>query len=128
MNNLDHQESHYTATLLFQYRSEKDGHSNHNRICEERIFQIVATTPDKAYQEAEKQGYLERFDCNEGGRHICYEYVGILELVELSYLNSEHEISHRFVERLTPMEQKAQLIPPRNKLSVFKKKLKMAMS
>ena len=118
----------YAAMLLFQFRVVKNKTSNKRRICEERIIHFHADSPDAALHLADKRGEEEEFDYKDGDKHIWFEFIGVSELIDLLSIENDDEVWSRFIEKVSPMERKDRLIPPKNQLAVFKgrdKKIKL---
>jgi hypothetical protein len=110
----------FAALLLFQFRVDKNGISNKKRICEERIIHFFEKSPDEALVKARTRGKEEEFDYEDNGKHVYFEFVGIVELIDLISLGNEDEVWSILVEKVLPMERKNNLIPDVNKLNVFK--------
>jgi len=111
----------FAVFLLFQFKTEKNNIINKKRICEERIYNIECETSNIAYKEAKKIGKKEEFSYIEDKQKVNFEFIGIIDLVELSTLDDNNIVWSRFVEKLTPMERKDKIIPTKDNLTVFKK-------
>ncbi len=120
MVNVNKELTKFAALLLFQFRVVKNGKSNKKRICEERIIHLYSETPEIAFHRAQEKGNYEEFDYEDDGCHIFFEFVGIVELVDLAVINSDEEVWSRLIEKVCPIERKDQLIPDISKLSVFR--------
>jgi len=66
----------------------------------------------------------ENLYLNDDGNEVFFEFVGIMDLIELGIECEEDEVWYEVKEYLTPMERRKKLIPPKNKLiaSVAQKK------
>jgi len=118
----------FASFMLFQFKTVANGLVNKKRICEERIYHIYASSADKAYSKANQIGKEEEFSYKDGDKLISFEFIGIIDLIELSCLEDKNLIWSRFVEKLYPMERKDKIIPEKDKLTVFNsnsKKLKL---
>jgi hypothetical protein len=113
-------ENRFAAMMLFQFRVEKNNLINKKRICEERIYHIYCQNKDDALREALDIGKNEEFDYVDDDKKVFFEFVGILDIVELDENEDSNVVWSRFVEKREPMERKNKIIPPKNKLSVFK--------
>ena len=120
MVNANNELTKYAALLLFQFRVVTDGKSNRKRICEERIVHLFCGTPEEAIKLAQERGKDEEFDYEDDKRHIFFEFIGVVELVDLISLDGEDEVWSRLVEKVYPLERKDKLIPKVEKLSVFR--------
>ena len=119
----------FAACLLFQYKTVTNGKINKKRICEERIYHINAISTNKAYLKANKIGKDEEFSYQDGDKFISFEFIGIVDLIELSNFDDKNLVWSRFVEKLYPMERKEKVVPNKKKLTVFKsnkKKIKLS--
>ena len=101
----------YAAKLLFQYRVVHKGVSNRRRVCEERVVTCAAPnaraalTTFKKMAQSGQQSYL-----NATGGRVRVEFVGIMEMIRL-FVPDRSLVWYDMVERLVPMERKAELIP-----------------
>ncbi len=110
----------YSARLLFQFRVVVDGDSGKRRLCEERIIVFTAANARAALREAKKRGRKANFSSKEAGHNPWhFEFVGVLDLLYLGPECEEGEVWYDIVERLTPMERRASLIPPEEKLNAI---------
>lgn len=112
----------YAALMLFQFRTEKSGSSNKKRVCEERIIIFEGASAEECYQMAMNRGRDEEFSYEDGGVEIFFEFIGVAEFIELD-IGEPDEVWSRFVEKLKPMENIKKLIPPKDGLSAFIKKI-----
>ena len=111
----------YSARLLFQFRVVVDGDAGKRRLCEERIITFTATHARAALREAKKRGRAARHSYkNSYGSPVHFEFVGVLELLCLDPECEADEVWYHIVERVTPMERRATLIPPESELSAIR--------
>ena len=110
----------FAAYLLFQFKTVTNGVVNKKRICEERIYHIYAVSANKAYLRANQIGKDEEFSYQDGDKVISFEFIGIIDLIELSDLDDNNIVWSRFVEKVFPMERKDKIIPNKEKLTVLK--------
>ena len=111
----------FSARLLFQFRVVVDGDSGKRRLCEDRIITFTAPHARAALREAKKRGRAADHRLkNAEGQPVCFEFVGIQELLCLDPECEADEVWYRIVERVTPMERRDALIPPENQLSAFR--------
>jgi hypothetical protein len=102
----------YAAKLLFQFRVKVAGTSGKRRLCEERIINFNARSPQDAVRVAKLYGHQgqHRYD-NSDGNEVSFEFVGIMDLVVLGSEVAEGEVWYDIRERLMPMERRAQILP-----------------
>lgn len=113
--------SRYSARLLFQFRVVVDGEANKRRLCEDRIITFTATHARAALREAKKRGRAAQHSYkNCKGGSVYFEFVGVLDLLHLGPECCEGEIWYDLIERLTPMERRANLIPPESELNAIR--------
>ncbi len=111
----------YSARLLFQFRVVLDGDSGKRRLCEERIITFTASHARAALREAKKRGKAGRHSFkNNSGCPVHFEFVGVMDLLCLGPECDPDEVWYSIVERMTPMERRATLIPPEDKLSAIR--------
>ena len=118
----------FAAFLLFQFKTTTNDIINKKRICEERIYNINTTSSEDAYLKANQIGKEEEFSYNDEEKLINFEFIGIVDLIELSDIDDENLVWSRFQEKVNPMERKSKLIPKKENLTVFKtnkRKLKL---
>ena len=107
----------FAAKLLFQYRVVVDGESSKRRICEERIINFNARGSRDALRRARRVGKKAEFDdLNSEDNPVFFEFVGVLDLMELGVECEENEVWYDIKEMLTPMERKDKLLPTADKL------------
>lgn len=110
----------YAAKLLFQFRVVVNGNSGKRRICEERIIVLEAPTAKKALSLAKRcwKKAQHRYHNNEGNP-VHFEFVGVMELLELGIECQADEVWYDIVERVSPSERKGKLIPPDSQLNAI---------
>jgi hypothetical protein len=103
-------ENRYAAKLLFQFRVGRSEDSKF-RTCEERIVIVNAKTMTQAYRSAERVGRQgqTRYK-NDEGEQVHFEYIGVLDLMELGIEAEENEVWYEVKTLLQPMERKNKLI------------------
>jgi hypothetical protein len=110
----------YAAKLLFQFRVVVDGDPGKRRLCEERIVLLKALTAKDALAKAKskaKQG--QHSYKNDEGNKVHFEFVGVLELLQLGIECDNDEVWYDIVERMLPSERRDRLIPPETKLNAI---------
>ena len=111
----------YSAKLLFQFRVVVNDHSGRRRLCEERIVLLNARTSPSALKKADRRGKAAEYTYkNDDGNTVYFEYIGILELLLLGNECEQDEVWYDIRERVLPMENRDQLIPPKSELSAFR--------
>jgi hypothetical protein len=116
----------YACTLLFQFRNENS--QEKRRLCEERIFKLFAVNIEEAYKKSLSIGKREECIFEYSDRKQYYEFIGILELVELSLPEEDDEIWHRYVELKSPLERYKKIIPEKSSLSVFRRQKRLSFN
>ena len=111
----------FAAMLLFQFRTERFNIVNKKRVCEERIYHIYCQNKNDAFTKALAIGKREEFDYVDNDKKVFFEFVGILDIVELDVVEDENLVWSRFIEKIEPMERKDKIIPPKTKLTIFRK-------
>ena len=107
----------YAAKLLFQFRVTVDGEDGKRRICEERIILLEAKHAKHAVTKAKQRGREGKhtYKTSDGNR-VRFEFVGVLELIQLGSECEPDEVWYEIRDRLTPSERKEKLIPPESEL------------
>jgi hypothetical protein len=116
----DMQRKRYAALMLFQFRTVRNSESNRKRVCEERIILFEENDPIVAYNKALKRGREEGASYEDNGADVFFEFIGIMEFVELGESLEKDEVWWRMTEKLEPMENRNKLIPDKNDLLAFK--------
>ncbi|MCE5229422.1 DUF4288 domain-containing protein [bacterium] len=114
----------FSAKLLFQYRSE--GGREVKRLCEERIITFEARSPRNALQVARSAGRKAQFDApssfynvqgapipsymKKSAGRIFFEFVGVLDLIELTTICEPNEVwyairRHDHPEHMIPSDK-----------------------
>jgi Domain of unknown function (DUF4288) len=111
----------YSAKLLFQFRVIVEGESGKRRICEERIVVLGARSAERALAKAKRKGAKSEFSyTNDEGNPVHFEFVGVMDLLELGIECDKDEVWYDIVERLCPSERRHKLIPPEVELNAIK--------
>jgi len=114
----------YAAKLLFQFRVVVDGDSGKRRTCEERIILIDAESARHALRTAKQRGKKGQFNYkNSDGNSVHFEFIGVMDLMELGIECAEGEVWYDIVERISPSERRDRLLPPESELSAVKNEL-----
>lgn len=111
----------YSAKLLFQWRPVRNGRSRKRRVCEERIVTFAARSPKTALSKAKRIGTSEQFTDSRDGVSIFFEFVGVLQLMDVSLSYEEGEVWWELVERVQPSERRSSLIPPERELDALRR-------
>ena len=76
-----------------------------------------APTARDALAEAKRRGRASQFRYrNSDGNPVHFEFVGVIDLLELGIECEKDEVWYDIVQRVRPMERKAKIIPPAKKL------------
>jgi hypothetical protein len=110
----------FAVFLLFQFQTIKNDTINKKRICEERIYHIESETSELAYTKAKEIGIKEEFSYIENNIQVHFQFIGIIELIELSIYDDKNLVWSNFIEKVNPMERKNRIIPLKNKLAIFR--------
>lgn len=115
----------FAAKLLWQFRSQKNETSKKMRVVEEQIIVFSSVNADKAYIKAQKHGESSQYVSVLDSRRkidVHYEFIGVVDLIELDDWDDDEAIQEVWSElsdKLTPMERRDKLIPPKEKVRVF---------
>jgi hypothetical protein len=102
----------YAAKLLFQYRVDIAGDPGKRRLCEERIINFTARSTSEALRTAKRRGKEAEYAYkNSDGNKVAFEFVGIMELMDLGSEAEADEVWYDMRERLLPMERRSKIIP-----------------
>lgn len=102
----------FSAKLLFQYRLDAQQNLDKMRICEERIVTFEARTAKEALKIAKSNGRKSGYSYkNDAGDRVCFEFVGVCDLLSLDSICESNEVWYDIKKLLTPMERKEKLIP-----------------
>ena len=94
----------YSAKLLFQWRPVRNGKSRKRRVCEVRIVTYQAASAVSALKKAKKIGKNEQYTEKKADGEIAFEFIGVMELKDISMNFSEGEVWSELVEMVEPME------------------------
>jgi len=117
------EKTRFSALMLFQFRTEKNGISNQRRVCEERIIVIQASSALEALRLVRQKGIDEEFSYYDNDIEVFFEFIGVMELIELGTFLDEDEVWYHFIEKLRPMENKDKILPSESQLDAFQNKL-----
>jgi hypothetical protein len=110
----------YAAKLLFQFRVIVNGDSGKRRLCEERIVVLEANPAKAALKKAKAKGKSgEHSYKNTDGNKVRFEFIGVMELLELDPACRDDEVWYDIVERVSPSERRDKLIPPEAQLNAI---------
>src|SRR5580765_5994879 len=108
----------YDAKLLFQWRVMRKGKALKRRLCEERIIVFRAGSPSDALRYAQQRGKADRLTYRNLHREaVIFEFVGILDVLELGSECAKDEVWYEIKERVSPMERRSELMPSAVELS-----------
>jgi len=111
----------FAAKLLFQFRVDLGADTGKRRICEERIITLRARSAKAALTAAKRRAKHEEYDYeNSDGARVYFEFVGVMDLLELGIECDADEVWYEIVERLSPMERREKLIPPESQLCAIR--------
>jgi hypothetical protein len=111
----------YTAKLLFQFRVTVGAVDGKRRLCEERIILLRASSARAALSQAKRRGRTSQFAySNNDGNPVHFEFVGVMELLELGPECEDDEVWYEIKERLLPLERKEALIPAESDLNAVR--------
>jgi len=111
----------YSAKLLFQYRAALGENPNGiMRCCEERLILVSARTARAALSKAKAHGKkAERKGKGEAGNTYYFDFIGVMDLLEIGIECEPDEVWYDIRTRKLPMERKEKLIPPEEKLNAI---------
>lgn len=110
----------FSAKLLFQFRVMIGADPGIMRTCEERIVVLRAATVREALAKAKRRGRKAQLDyLNSAGNRVYFEFVGVMDLLELGVECDEDEVWYDIVVRKQPMERAADLLAPESKLTAI---------
>lgn len=110
----------YASKLLFQFRAVAPGKSRRLRTVEERIVLMKARSARAALVKAKTLGRKKEFafDNNEGNR-VYFEFIGVMDLMELGPEAERDEVWYTIREMLLPMERRKAILPKEANLSAI---------
>ena len=108
----------YAARLLFQFRVVgSNGKSNRRRRYEEQIRVLRASSAEAALAKAKRIGKrAEMHYRNPRGEAVRFEFVGVLDLIQLGPECEPDEVWWAMYTLLAPAERRARLIPSNQRL------------
>ena len=110
----------FSAKLLFQFRVEHDEPSI-MRTCEERIVVFRAKTARAALAETKRRGNkAELVYKNDSGANVHFEFVGVMDLLQLGIECAEDEVWYDITTRKLPMERAREILPQEGSLSAMR--------
>jgi len=111
----------YSAKLLFQYRADLGaGKSDIMRRCEERLIILPARNAQSALHKAKSHGKRHEFAATaEAGNPILFEFVGVMDLLEIGIECLPEEVWYNISTRKLPMERRNKIIPPEARLNAI---------
>ncbi len=102
----------YAARLLFQFRVVIDEDDGIFRTVEDRIILIGALSGKDALKRAKRRGRGSEYDYrNDDGNRVHFEFVGVLDLLELGIECDDDEVWYDIRTLKRPMERRAEIIP-----------------
>lgn len=112
----------YSAKLLFQFRADLgEGRSDIMRRCEERIVVVQARSADSALRKVKAYAKKAEFQGEaEAGNPIFFEFIGVMDLLELGVEAGAKEVWYDIVTRKQPSERREVFIPPESHLSAIR--------
>jgi hypothetical protein len=106
----------FAAKLLFQFRILKS--SFKLRTCEERIICFECDDYPKALAYAKRYGEKAAFEYRNSDRQkVAFEFVGVMDLLELGIECQSEEVWYEIHDRIRPMERRAKFIPKDHELT-----------
>lgn len=111
----------YSARLLFQFRADLgNGRSDTMRRCEERIIVLSARNANSALRKAKSYGKgAELVFEAVAGNPIYFEFVGVMDLLELGPECGPEEVWYDIVTRKLPFERRDALLPKESELNAI---------
>jgi hypothetical protein len=107
--------------LLFQYRVVVGGKSNLMRTCEKRIIVLTAPSARAALMAAKHRGAAAKFSYkNSDNNPVHFEFVGILDLLELGVECDADEVWYDIITLKRPKERAKSILPPERKLNAIR--------
>ena len=113
----------FSAKLLFQWRPVGQGARKKRRLCEERIVTYSAGSAEEAYDKAQAIGRHEEFEDDQGAVLVRFEFIGLLELIDITSGYDDGEVWYEIREMVSPMERKSRIIPSKSELRALKEKV-----
>ena len=114
----------YSAKLLFQFKRLVRGRAMKIVLCEERIVAFTARRPAAALAYAKKVGRCEEHDYYNGtGEHVFFEFLGVMDLRDMTMGADGGEVWYEFVERVEPRKRLRKLVPPESELHALRRSI-----
>jgi Domain of unknown function (DUF4288) len=111
----------FSAKLLFQFRVDLGINTGKRRLCEERIVTFLSRSAKHALSIAKRKGKQAEYNYeNSDGNKVYFEFIGVMELLELGCECAADEDWYDICERLSPLERRARLIPLEDQLSAIR--------
>ena len=115
------EDQRFAAKLLFQFRVVVDGESGVMRLCEERILLLRAPTAREALAAAKRRGKRAQHRyTNDAGNAVFFEFVGLMDLLELGVECEEDKVWYTITQRKLPMERAAAILPAESELCAIR--------
>ncbi|MBK9577518.1 MAG: hypothetical protein IPO40_10605 [Fibrobacteres bacterium] len=119
----------YSCKLLFQWNPSKDGiEYRTRRLCEERIYKFPAKSPTSALKHAKKLGLKEEFEHPTEIGIVKFQFVGVLELIQLIDYGENSELWYEMKERVAKNGNLNHLVTDENILAAFSKRIRKRLS
>lgn len=100
----------FAAKLMFQWRVIRP--TQKRRLCEDRIICFDSRNTKSALTHARNYGRSANYRyTNANNEEVAFEFIGIMDLLELGAECGPQEVWYDIRERLQPMESKAKWIP-----------------
>jgi hypothetical protein len=107
----------FAALLLFQFRVVTNGESNKRRLCEKRLILFDAGDGRSAMREAKRGGRAAQHHYLNGfGGMVYFEFVGVLDLLQLGLECEPDEVWYSLCTLVEPMERRARVLPRQSEL------------
>ena len=108
----------FSAKLLFQFKTcYAKGGCDRRRTCEERIISFYAENAQAALAHAKKVGRSSQTDyLNDRGDTVRFEFIGVMDLLQLGSEADTETVWYDIVERLLPFERGTRFLPTDRKL------------
>ncbi len=107
----------FSTKLLFQWAPSVQPK---RRLCEERLVTFRARSSRDALAKAKRLGRQGEFTYREqGGGRGRFQFLGILDLMELGVEAGANEVWWDVYQRLEPLRRRTHLLPPESRLRIF---------
>lgn len=91
------------------------------RLCEERIILVTADEVGAALQKAKVYGREQEFEAkSEAGTPLHFEFVGVMDLLELGIEAKPEEVWYNISVRKLPYERREKWIPKESELTAIR--------